>query len=659
VYDCEGYRLPTEAEWEYAARAGTDLLYAGSDTIDDVAWYSGNSGGITHTVATKMANGWGLYDLSGNVWEWTWDWKDENYYSVSPSVDPEGPSTAINKVGRGGGYSTVYPTYRYRIVERGSAPPDLQTGYVGAVGFRIVRTILVDDDGDGVPGSLDCEENDPSVHNDAASTENCAAASCQEILEAGASTGDGLYWLDGGGIFTAVEAYCDMTTDGGGWTRVFGVESTGEERTPPNPSNLEDGLAAAGLGTGHVQPSALGTYRTAIDFTEMRFECEKDAVGRKIHFVTDVDEVLDHFTETANFPSAVGAFTPYPDDSSNLSLVPEKWGAYPCESGHFGHTDYTGEERLYHHPVFVCGQYHWNVGLTTNGGRWECDDHYLTSPTTDGYWYIYVRDQHLLGSSSSNPGLSCLDILNAGASTDGNYWIDPDGTGAFEVYCDMTTDGGGWTYRVYQDLVAYWSFDDSNFQDADFGSYTSSPLNTTPSTEVAANGLSKSVYFNNTDSSRMALSPAIQLGANTTIVYWARNTSCTNNQVPVIIDSTGFVGDLYWDEGASVYIDTTTVFRSSSPNCPNQNGVWRHLAFVDDGTTFKVYHNGATVQAGTYNYASLNGHEVTYFGSYPGFGTNGLGGQFDEFAVYNRALSIGELNTIYDEAVVGRGIRYK
>jgi hypothetical protein len=119
------------------------------------------------------------------------------------------------------------------------------------------------------------------------------------------------------------------------------------------------------------------------------------------------------------------------------------------------------------------------------------------------------------------------------------------------------------------------------------------------------------------------------------------------------------MGDLYWDQGAHVYIGGTLVYQSASANCTNQNGEWRHLAFVDDGTTFKVYHNGTIVPASTYNYVSLNGHEVTYFGSYPGFVTNGLGGQFDEFAVYDRALSVSELNTIYDEAVVGRGIRYK
>ncbi len=88
-FNADGYRLPTEAEWEYIAReAGTSTkTYSGSDTIDDVAWYWNNSGSKTHEVMTKAANSLGIYDMSGNVWEWCWDW----YGSVSNST----PDTVI------------------------------------------------------------------------------------------------------------------------------------------------------------------------------------------------------------------------------------------------------------------------------------------------------------------------------------------------------------------------------------------------------------------------------------------------------------------------------------------------------------------------------------------------------------------------------------
>ena len=100
----KNFRMPTEAEWEYAARGGHSggSKYAGSDNINNVAWYYDNSGRETHNVATKSPNGLGIYDMSGNVWEWCQDWYGN--YSSSSQTNPKGPSSGVGRVNRGGGW---------------------------------------------------------------------------------------------------------------------------------------------------------------------------------------------------------------------------------------------------------------------------------------------------------------------------------------------------------------------------------------------------------------------------------------------------------------------------------------------------------------------------------------------------------------------------
>ena len=138
VYDCEGYRLPTEAEFEHAARAGVDQLYSGSNMVEDVAWCDTNSGGMTQPVGTKQANAWGLHDMSGSVTEWIWDWYSPAYYSSTISwVDPEGPGAAISRVIRGGSWND--PRSDLRVSNRFNLDPG-QSTYTG-VGFRLARTI--------------------------------------------------------------------------------------------------------------------------------------------------------------------------------------------------------------------------------------------------------------------------------------------------------------------------------------------------------------------------------------------------------------------------------------------------------------------------------------------------------------------------------------
>ena len=135
------YRLPTEAEWEYACRAGATTRWSFGDDenrLGEYAWYKDNAWDqgeqYAHSEGVKLPNPWGLYDMHGNVWEWVQDWFSEIYYSNSPSVDPQGAETGIRRVRKGADFH--YYVRGTRSARRGRSVPDFRKPTIGA---RLLR----------------------------------------------------------------------------------------------------------------------------------------------------------------------------------------------------------------------------------------------------------------------------------------------------------------------------------------------------------------------------------------------------------------------------------------------------------------------------------------------------------------------------------------
>jgi formylglycine-generating enzyme required for sulfatase activity len=138
-FNANGYRLPTEAEWEYVAKGGNKdymvFRYSGGDKVSDVGWHYGNSGGKTHPVGTKAPNSLGLYDMSGNVREWCWDWYGS--YGSKNQTDPTGPRRGETRVYRGGAW--YFGPQFLRTSIRGHLLPENRNNYLG---FRVCRSVI-------------------------------------------------------------------------------------------------------------------------------------------------------------------------------------------------------------------------------------------------------------------------------------------------------------------------------------------------------------------------------------------------------------------------------------------------------------------------------------------------------------------------------------
>jgi formylglycine-generating enzyme required for sulfatase activity len=140
-----GMRLPTEAEWEYAYRAGTTTAFHGytgnlsgtnaDNLVGNIGWYSANSNSQTRPVGWELANGYGLHDMAGNVWEWVSDWYGSTYYSSSPQNNPTGPASGANRVVRGGSWVDLTIDLRASL-RNGWLSPDFAGDNIG---FRVAR----------------------------------------------------------------------------------------------------------------------------------------------------------------------------------------------------------------------------------------------------------------------------------------------------------------------------------------------------------------------------------------------------------------------------------------------------------------------------------------------------------------------------------------
>ena len=137
-FEADGYRLPTESEWEYASKGGSKTqgyAYCGGNDPEAVAWYNQTSGAKPHEVGTATPNELGIYDMSGNAWEWCWDIYSNKYYKNSPETNPRGPDTGDHRVYRGGNFNSELSFLR--LTKRYALGPRMKTGMVG---IRLVRS---------------------------------------------------------------------------------------------------------------------------------------------------------------------------------------------------------------------------------------------------------------------------------------------------------------------------------------------------------------------------------------------------------------------------------------------------------------------------------------------------------------------------------------
>jgi hypothetical protein len=504
-----------------------------------------------------------------------------------------------------------------------------------------------------VAEGTDCDDGDAAIHPDASELCDGIDNDCDGSLDdADSDVVDAATWhldYDGdgyGGAFLTTDACSvpsghvadssdcddtDRTVNPGATERCNGVDDDCDrlvDQDDPDVADMSTWYQDSD-GDGHGDPGVSTTACTAASGT-VADATDCDDSDAAIHPGADewcngFDDDCDGVTDT----DALDVADWYPDaDGDGYGDADGLVWACSAPAGHVGDSGDCDDSDAGVSP---------DATESCSGVDEDCDG------SVDEGWY---------GLDVDCPAIDCADVLASDASApDGSYWLDPDGTGPEAWYCELSASDGPWTWTVQGDLAAYWSFDGADVTASDVGGYSGSTAGVASrSSTVPFSGFGSSLYADNNDSSYVQLSGGVTLGSTWTVIFWAHNDSCSNNQIPILFsDNSSFLADLY--HSASFYLAGSYRFRNTDSSCSSRVGSWTHHAYTDDGSQLRVWVDGVEQSpASGYSYYSAAGYTIDKLMSRPGFGTNGLSGYLDDLAIFDRALTEEEILRLYDQA---------